>query len=272
MTDQMISERVRIVVEARVAHVILSRPDKHNGMDMPMLQAVITAANTLKRNRDIRAVILRGEGPSFCAGLDFKTVMSKPTKAALAYSQLWWPTRNDFQSWSMAWRELGVPVIAAIHGNCFGAGIQLALGADIRIATADAKISIMESKWGLVPDMGGVALMRDVLRQDDAKELTFTGRIISGEVAEALGLVTHTAEDPVAAALELATEIATRSPDATAAAKHLLHEGWHGSDDAALSAERRWQRRVMGGKNQRLAVKNNMSKDGGAEFSARRLK
>lgn len=271
MTEHLIADRVRIVIEGSVAHVILSRPDKHNGMDMEMLQAVNTAAGKLKANRDVRAVILRGDGPSFCAGLDFKTVMGKPAKAALAYSQLWWPTRNDFQSWSMAWREVGVPVIAAIHGNCFGAGIQLALGADIRFATSDAKISIMESKWGLVPDMGGVALMRDVLRQDDAKELTFTGRIISGDEAEALGLVTHVADDPVAAAQALAEEIAVRSPDATAAAKHLLHEGWHGSDDAALSAERRWQRRVMGGKNQRLAVKANMSKQA-PTFAARRLK
>ena len=272
MTDELIAERVRIVTEGEIAQVILSRPEKHNGMDLPMLKAVIEAANRLRDMRDVRAIVLRGDGPSFCAGLDFKTVMSKPAGAALAYTQLWWPMRNDFQAWSMAWREIGAPVIAAVHGNCFGAGIQLAMGADIRIAAADARISIMESKWGLVPDMGGVALMRDILRQDDAKELTLTGRIISGEEAEVLGLVTHVADDPVEAAMEIAQEVSTRSPDCVAAAKYLLQEGWHGDEASSLAAERRWQRRVMGGKNQRLAVKRNMKPDQEGAFVPRRLK
>lgn len=263
-------QRVRIEKSGAVAQVVLTRPEKHNGMDMPMLEAVIKAAKTIRADKAIRAVVIRGEGPSFCAGLDFKAVMGQPVKAALAYTQLWWPTRNDFQHWSMIWRDVGVPVIAAIHGNCFGAGIQLALGADIRISTADAKISVMESKWGLVPDMGGITLMRDLLRLDVAKELIFTGRIISGEKAAALGLVSHVSSDPVAWAIEFAEEIACRSPDATAAAKHLLHEGWHGSDEDTLSAERRWQRRVIGGKNQRIAVKANMSKEAKA-FVPRKL-
>ena len=143
MSENSTTARVRIEKVGTIAHVILSRPEKHNGMDMVMLKAVITAAKKLAGDKEIRAVILRGDGPSFCAGLDFKTVMGQPAKAALAYTQLWWPMRNDFQSWSMAWREVGVPVIAAIHGNCFGAGIQLAMGADIRVTTPDAKISIM---------------------------------------------------------------------------------------------------------------------------------
>jgi enoyl-CoA hydratase/carnithine racemase len=271
MTATLPADRVRIEMHDQVAHVVLTRADKHNGMDITMLNAVNDAARQLAGDTSVRAVILRGEGPSFCAGLDFKTVMGNPTRAALAYTQLWWPMRNDFQRWSMAWRELGVPVIAAIHGNCFGAGIQLAMGADIRISTADAKISIMEAKWGLVPDMGGVALMRDLLPMDVAKELTFTGRIISGDEAAALGLVTHVDADPVARATALASEIAVRSPDSVAAAKYLLQEGWHGSDAEALSAERRWQRRVMGGANQRIAVKSNMEKTA-LPYKPRKLK
>ncbi|MDF1781259.1 MAG: crotonase/enoyl-CoA hydratase family protein [Alcanivoracaceae bacterium] len=271
MSENSTTAQVRIEKVGTIAHVILSRPEKHNGMDMVMLKAVITAAKKLAGDKEIRAVILRGDGPSFCAGLDFKTVMGQPAKAALAYTQLWWPMRNDFQSWSMAWREVGVPVIAAIHGNCFGAGIQLAMGADIRVTTPDAKISIMEAKWGLIPDMGGVALMRELVRIDVAKELTMSGRIISGDEAAQLGLVTHVAADPVEKAIALAEEMAVRSPDSVAAAKYLLQEGWHAPEDETLSSERRWQRRVMGGKNQRAAVKGNTKKEA-PSFSARSVK
>ena len=140
------------------------------------------------------------------------------------YPQLFWPIRNQFQRWSMGFRELGVPVIAAIHGNCFGAGLQLALGADMRISTPDARLSVLESKWGLVPDMGGPTLLRELVRVDVAKELTFTGRVLSGEQALRLGLVSHLDSDPLARARLLAEEISARSPDAVAAGK-FLHAG-----------------------------------------------
>lgn len=263
----MENSRVRIEREGSVAQVVLNRPEKHNGMDIAMLNAVIAAAKSLKDDKSVRAVVLQGEGPSFCAGLDFKTVMGNPTRAALAYTQLWWPMRNDFQTWSIAWRELGVPVIAAVHGNCFGAGLQLALGADIRVSTADAKWSVMEARWGLVPDMGGPTLMRELLPIDVAKELTLTGRIVSGEQAHQLGLITHLDDNPVQRALALAEEISERSPDGVAAAKFLLQDAWHGDAGGALTAERRWQRRVLGGRNQRVAMKRNMSQ-GSAEEGA----
>lgn len=250
-------ERVGITVEGGIATVTLLRADKHNGMDMPMLEAVRAAARRLARDRSVRAVILRGDGPSFCAGLDVKAVFGDKRTAALGFAALLSPTRNRFQDWSMLWREVPAPVIACIQGNCFGAGIQLALGADIRIARPDARVSIMEAKWGLVPDMGGAALLRELLPVDVAKELTFTGRIVSGEQAHALGLVTHVADDPLAQARELCAEIATRSPDSVAAAKRLLHEAWNSGEAGALRAERRWQRRVLGGVNQRIAVKRN---------------
>ncbi|WP_420466566.1 crotonase/enoyl-CoA hydratase family protein [Panacagrimonas sp.] len=254
-------DRVDVQVHDDVAHVRLSRPQQHNGMDFDMLAGVIAACRSLRKQRGVRAAILYGEGPSFCAGLDFKTVMAKPAQAAAGYAKLWKPTRNDFQAWSMAWRELPFPVIAAVHGNCFGAGIQLALGADIRIATPDAKLSVMESKWGLIPDMGGAALLRELLPIDVAKELVFSGRIVRGQEAKELGLVTHVDDNPLAAAEKLAAEFATRSPDAVAAGKRLLQQAWHVNESDALGFERLWQRRLMGRANQRIAVRNNMSRE-----------
>ncbi|MBC7171710.1 MAG: crotonase/enoyl-CoA hydratase family protein, partial [Polyangiaceae bacterium] len=195
------------------------------------------------------------------AGLDFKSVLGTPKDLLPALAELWSPRRNLFQEWSFGFRTLGVPVIAAIHGNCFGAGIQLALGADIRVATPDAKLSLLEAKWGLVPDMGGPTLLRELVRIDVAKELTMTGRVLTGVEAAALGLVTHVSEAPFARAKAIAEEIATRSPDSVAAAKMLLQESYDAADeDASLTSERRWQRRLLGFANQRVAVARNLKK------------
>ncbi len=254
------SDRVHIEIQGSLATVTLNRGDKHNGMDMAMLDAVRGAALRLKKDKRVRAVILRGDGPSFCAGLDFKSVFGSTKAAVTGFTALWSPVRNKFQDWSMAWREVPAPVIACIHGNCFGAGIQLALGADIRIATPDAKVSVMESKWGLIPDMGGAALLRELVPLDLAKELSMTGRIISGAEAHELGLVTHLADDPLDAAHKLAAEIETRSPDAVAAAKFLMQQAWSTGETGALAAERRWQRQLLGKRNQRIAVARNLEK------------
>jgi enoyl-CoA hydratase/carnithine racemase len=251
-----------VLIETRddLAHVRLNRPDKHNGIDFELLDGVIAAAESLKKDRRLRAVIVSGEGPSFCAGLDFKNVLAKPAKAATVYLELWKPYANKFQRWSLAWREIGAPVIAAVHGHCYGGGLQLALGADLRVAAPDAKLSIMEAKWGLVPDMGGAALLRELLPIDVAKELTMSGRVVSGIEAQRLGLVTHVADDPQARARELAAEFTTRSPDAVAASKFLLQEAWSASESAATAAERRWQRRLLGYANQRISVERNLKK------------
>jgi enoyl-CoA hydratase/carnithine racemase len=253
--------RVRVDRDGPVALVCLARPEQHNGMDFRMLDAVRQAARRLRHDRQGRAVILHGEGPSFCAGLDVKSVLGKPLSAAVALAGLLAPARNRFQDWSMAWRDLPVPVIAAIHGNCFGAGLQLALGADIRLVTPDARLSVMEIKWGLVPDMGGAALLRELVPLDVAKELAMTGRILSGADAHALRLVTHVTDTPLEQARALAAEIVTRSPDAVAAAKFLLQESWHTTEPEALAAERKWQRRVLAGRNQRIAVRRNAPRD-----------
>jgi enoyl-CoA hydratase/carnithine racemase len=254
------SDRVRIEIQGSLATVTLNRGDKHNGMDMAMLDAVRAAALRLKKEKRVRTVILRGDGPSFCAGLDFKSMFGSTKAALTGFTALWSPVRNKFQDWSMAWREVPAPVIACIHGNCFGAGIQLALGADVRIATPDAKVSVMESKWGLIPDMGGAALLRELVPLDLAKELSMTGRIISGAEAHELGLVSHLADDPLDAAHKLAAEIETRSPDAVAAAKFLMQQAWSSGETGALAAERRWQRQLLGKRNQRIAVARNLEK------------
>lgn len=252
------SDRVRVDCNRPVARVTLTRGDRHNGVDLTMVSGVRAAAQRLRRDRNVRAVILAGEGPSFCAGLDVKSVLGRPGARLIGLAALCSPVRNRFQDWSLAWRDVPAPVIVAIHGNCFGAGLQLALGADIRIATPDAQISIMEAKWGLVPDMGGTVLLRELVAIDVAKELTMTGRMLTGVEAHALGLVTHVSPDPVAHAEELAAEIATRSPDSVAASKLLLQEAWNRTVYGALAAERKWQRRVIGRENQRIAVRRNV--------------
>lgn len=240
-----------------VATVALNRPKQHNGVDWQMLKEMREVQKKLAREKGLRAILIKGEGPSFCAGLDFKSVLSSPKTAAVMYANLWLPMRNIFQSWSTGWRDLGVPVIAVVHGNCFGAGLQLALGADIRICTPDSTLSILEAKWGLVPDMGGGALLRELLPLDKAKELTMTGRMLKGTDALALGLVTHVSENPQAHADELLREILTRSPDSVAASKFMLQHIWGIDQGAHLTQERRWQRRLMGFKNQRISVARN---------------
>lgn len=254
------TDRVKVECDGPIARVTLTRADRHNGVDPEMMTAMAAAARRLRRLRHVRVVILAGEGPSFCAGLDVKAVLGSARARLLGLAALCSPLRNRFQDWSLAWRDLPVPVLAAVHGNCFGAGLQLALGADIRLCRPDARLSVMEARWGLVPDMGGTVLLRELVALDVAKELTMTARVISGVEAHALGLVTHLSDDPLADALALATEISERSPDAVAAAKFLLQTAWSGSEPEALAAERRWQRRVIGRRNQRIAVACGLSR------------
>ncbi len=243
--------------ENRFATVRLNRPDKHNGMNLAMLDAVNDTAKRLARDKALRAIIIEGAGPSFCAGLDFKSVFASPLAAAPAFAELWLPYANRFQRWSLAWRNIGVPVVAAIHGNCFGAGLQLALGADIRVARPDARLSVMEAKWGLIPDMGGVALLRELMPIDKVKQLTLSAAVIDGVEAERIGLVTHLADDPVAKAREIAEQMSQYSPDAVAAGKFLLQDAWQVSETQATSAERKYQRRLIGRANQRISVARN---------------
>jgi len=258
---QPVWNHVDLSYDGAIATVRLNRPDKHNSISAQLLLELIACGEFLKRDRAVRAVILAGNGPSFCSGMDLKDIVTgSPLKKIMALLPLWKPSMNRYQKVSLVWRSLSVPVIAAIHGNCFGAGLQIALGADIRVAAPTAQLSIMESQWGLVPDMGGTVLLRELLPKDVAMELTFSGRIIDATQAHQLGLVTHLADDPLAQARALCLEFAQQSPDALAAAKHLLIGAWSTSESAALGQERLWQRRVIGRRNPATAVKRRLQK------------
>jgi enoyl-CoA hydratase/carnithine racemase len=252
------NDRVTVAFEGAIATVSLNRPDKHNGLDLPMFHALVDVARALGKKRDLRAVILRGEGPSFCAGLDVKSAFSSLPKFARDFATFGIKKRNIFQEVGLCWRDLPVPVIAAIHGNCFGGGMQIALGADFRIAAPDAKLSIMEVKWGLIPDMSGTVTLRELMPIDQAKYLTMTGRVLSGNEAREYNLVTAVSDDPLAAAQTLAQELAGKSPDALALGKDLYHQNWLNGENSALKLERRYQFKLLNSRNQRIAVKANM--------------
>lgn len=234
-----------------VAVVVLDRPDKRNALSFDLLRELIACARILRRDRRVRAVILRGEGECFSAGIDL-TDLNNPRNRLLALWSLLKPGINLFQRACLIWKDLPFPVIAAIHGHCYGAGMQLALGADFRIARADAQLSIMEGRWGLVPDMGISRSLRGLVRADVAKELVMTARIVDGAEAARVGLVTRTDDDPLAAALVLAREFGERSPDAVLAAKRVCDAMNH-SVGAGLRAEKRWQLRLLRGRNLGIA-------------------
>jgi len=251
---------IRIERRGDVAEVILARPQKHNAVGADTLVELIAAGRALRKDRDLRAVILRGEGPSFCSGLDIPSFMKAPKSILRHFLRPFWRSTNDFQEVAWVWRQLPVPVIAALHGRCYGAGLQIALAADFRLATPDCELSIMEAKWGLVPDMSGTVTLREVLPLDVAKKLAMTAEVFSAEKGRELGLITETVADPLTAARELAATLAARSPDSVAATKLLFQRAWPASVAKAFRLERWYQLRLGAGKNQRLAVKAVQSK------------
>src|ERR1700730_5562157 len=233
------SDRVSCTIVDGVADVRLNRPDKLNALDMAMFDALIETGEALKADPAIRAVVLSGEGRGFCAGLDFASfeamtadrasgIAGEETGAEPSIADLGRRIEgritNRGQQAVYVWTEMPAPVIAAIHGPALGGGIQLALGADIRIVAPDAKLSVLEIRWGLVPDMTGAQMLPRLVGLDVAKELTFTGRMVSGEEAVRLGLATRVSEHPLDDALALAREIAGRSPQAVKGAKALLNQ------------------------------------------------
>jgi enoyl-CoA hydratase/carnithine racemase len=253
-------DRVRTELADHVVLVTMARPEKHNALDIPMFDGLVAAAERVAAEQTARAVVLHGEGPSFCSGLDVAGVMGAERGADGLLEPLHREVPNRFQRAAYDWLRLPVPVIAAIHGHCLGGGLQIALAADFRIATADAQLSVMEVKWGLIPDMSITRTLPRLVRSDVAKELTYTGRVISGTEAQQLGVVTHVAEDPLAVALELAAEIATRSPDAVRGAKRLFEQGWSGPPERTLALEAEIQRGLIGSPNQLAAVAAGMTK------------
>jgi enoyl-CoA hydratase/carnithine racemase len=217
----MSDERISISVEDGIADVRLNRPDKLNAIDSAMFTALSEASGTVAAREDVRAVVLSGNGRGFCAGIDLASLAGAGSLPN-SIEERTHGIANLFQHAVWGWRELAVPVIAAVHGVAFGGGLQIALAADIRIAAPDARLAVMETRWALVPDMAGIALLRGLVRDDVARELTYTARQFSGTEAAQFGLVTRTADDPRAAALELAAQIAAASPRAVRAAKRLF--------------------------------------------------
>jgi enoyl-CoA hydratase/carnithine racemase len=254
------SERVRVDFGDQIATVTLDRPDKRNALDMRMFEGIVAAAEEVAAADDVRAVVLTGAGSSFCAGLDLGSLMSSPDDIGSLVHRSPGALTNLVQEVSWAWRRLRVPVIAAIQGEAFGGGLQIALGADIRLLSEDARLSVMEIRWGLIPDMAGTRIMKDLLRLDVAKELTLTGRIVAAEEAVALGLATRVCSDPLADALAMAAEISTRSPDAVQAAKRLLDRAWQLDDREGFELETELQLALIGGRNQMEAARAGMEK------------
>ena len=254
------SDRVIVEVSAGIADVRLNRPDKHNGLDKAMFDALVAAGRDLASDRSLRAVVLSGEGRSFCAGLDFASFMGSPQVFEEMLARTDESVANFAQRAAWVWAELPVPVIAALHGHVYGGGLQIALAADIRYATPDARLSVREIVWGLVPDMTGTQTLRHLVRLDVLKELTYTGRIVEGREAVQLGLVTRVSEDPRNAAFELAAEIATRSPHAIRAGKRLLNAAVTATLEDGLRLEEAEQRALLGSRNQLEAVAAGMAK------------
>ncbi|CAM4355395.1 crotonase/enoyl-CoA hydratase family protein [Acinetobacter pragensis] len=236
-----------------IATVTLNRPDKRNAMSFALLKELVRMANLIKKDRSIRCVILTGEAQVFSAGIDLSD-LNDPKNTAYAAWELIKPGQSLFQKAFLVWQELPVPVIAAVEGFCFGAGMQLALAADIRIAHPDTQMSIMESRWGLVPDMGLTRSIKGIIGLDLAKELSLTARIFDARYAKDIGLVTHLAESPLAQAQALAAEMLNRSPDALAAVKRVLDAMEH-SPNKSLRLEKIWQLKLLLGKNSKLARK-----------------
>ncbi|NVJ66064.1 MAG: crotonase/enoyl-CoA hydratase family protein [Gammaproteobacteria bacterium] len=255
------SSRVEVKIKEQIAYVSLNRPDKRNALDMPMFKAIVAAQKQIKADKSIRAVILCGNGEDFCSGLDIKSIMGNKL-SALKLLWKWLPgNANLAQKVSIGWRRLPIPVIAAIHGRCWGGGMQIALGADYRITSPDSSLSIMETKWGLIPDMSGTLALRDCMSKDQAMRLTMTAQELSAVEALNLNLISEISDEPVKAAEVFANEIKQKSPDAIKAIKKLYHKRWQDFDRYILGQETIAQWKILLSKNQSIAVKRQQGKD-----------
>lgn len=254
--------RVTIEKQGHISIVKLSRPEKMNALDPAMFEGIIEAAEKVEQDSSCRVVVMTGEGRAFCAGLDLASMSGSngqnPGNTTLADRTH--GVANTFQQAVWAWRALSVPVIAAVHGVAFGGGLQIMLAADIKYIAADTKLSVMETKWGIIPDMAGTQLMRHTVRDDIIRELTYTHRIFSGEQAVEYGFATHLSENPLEDAMTLAKEIASKSPSAIVTAKKVLNQAPYLSVEEGLMLESVAQDKIMMKKNQMEAVFSSMQK------------
>lgn len=257
-------ELVIVTIENHVADVRFNRPEKYNALSFDMITAMADAIDRLSKENAVRAVVISGEGKGFCAGLDFENFAALQSQQGGRLGNLAQRhgnrITNIFQHIAYGWKQLPMPVIAAIHGVALGGGCQIALGADIRYCTPDARLSIMEMKWGLIPDMSATQTIRDLVSIDVAKELIFTGKTIRGEEAGRLRLVTRVCENPHEEAMALAGQIASQNPAAVRAAKKLLNEVWHGDSARALLMESEVEMTLLGTPNQLEAIAANFEK------------
>jgi enoyl-CoA hydratase/carnithine racemase len=261
-------ERIKTTIIDGVADVRLVRSDKMNALDDAMFNALVETGERLKTDKSVRAVVISGEGRAFCAGLDMGNFgrMASGERAAEkksvtdGLSKRTHGIANRAQYAPYVWRDVPVPVIAAVHGVAFGGGFQVALGADMRYVAPGTRMSVMEIKWGLVPDMAGMALMRTLAREDIVRELTYTGRIFEAEEALAIGFATKVTDDPYAAALATAREIADKNPAAIRADKRILNAMADGTAAELLLAESVEQDKLIGSANQKEAVMANLEK------------
>ena len=266
MTD-LSTERVTVTIDGGVADVRLNRPEKMNALDPAMFKALARTGEALAADPSVRAVVLSGQGRSFCAGLDFGSFQAMAGEQGLNLDLADRPARtgpdgeaqvritNAGQQAAYVWAEMPAPVIAAVHGVALGGGCQIAIAADLRYCSADAQFSVLEIRWGLAPDMTGTQLLPRLVGLDVAKELTFTGRMVSGTEAVALGLATKICEDPRTEALALARQIAESNPEAIQGAKALLDQAGLISLADGFAAEEKLIRRLIGSPNQVEAVK-----------------
>lgn len=261
------NERISVSFEDGVADVRLTRTDKMNALDDAMFEALVATGERLKNDPGVRAVVLSGEGRAFCAGLDMgnfgrmaqgRRAEQGSVEGGLTARTHGIANRAQYAVW--VWRDIPVPVIAAVHGVAFGGGFQLALGADMRFVAPDARMAVLEIKWGLVPDMAGTQLMRHLVREDIVRELTYTGRIFSGEEAGRLGFATRVCDDPRAEALAVAREIAGKNPHAVRASKRLLNQAVVTDAASGLLQETEEQIALIGSPNQVEAVMANLEK------------
>ena len=258
MFDGVDPDRVTIEVSGGVADVRLARPDKRNALDPAMFSSLVHAGEGLRTLPGVRAVVLSGEGPDFCAGLDFGAFAAMRSgermSASVQLPPADGPAKATGQRAAHVWARIPVPVVAAVRGNALGGGLQIALGADIRIVHPDAVLGVLEIRWGLIPDMTGSQLLPELVGRDVAKDLTLTGRRVSGAEAARIGLATRTSDDPLASALETAREIAGHNPFAVRAAKRLLDGAGRQDLEAGFAAEQDEIGALIGSPNQVEAV------------------
>ena len=253
-------ERVLVEIENHIATVTFNRPEKMNALDPTQFRAIIAAGEKVSNDPSVRVVVVRGEGKAFCAGIDVSSFGQPLDEEDTSIMKRTHGVANMWQKAAYVWRECPVPVIAAVHGVAFGGGLQIMLGADIKYVAPATRLSIMEMKWGLVPDMAGTQLMRHCVRDDVIRELTYTHRIFNGEEAVKYGFATHVSESPFEDALALAREIASKSPSAIVKAKDLFNAAPYLSVEDGLLLESEAQDGIIRKKNQMEAVFSQMQK------------